>query len=71
MASGWTQERRARQSEAIGRWSPWNLATGPKTPAGKATASRNAFKGARRAKLRADLALMRLMITHLDTETAC
>lgn len=42
-----------------------------KAPAGKAAASRNAFKGARRATRRADLAFMRLMINHLETETAC
>lgn len=45
MANGWTQERRARQAEAIRRWRPWEKSTGPRTTEGKATASRNAYKG--------------------------
>lgn len=43
--SGWTDERRAKQSEAIRRWQPWNLSTGPRTDEGKARSSRNADKG--------------------------
>lgn len=42
----WTAERRTRQSELIRTWKPWARATGPRTPEGKAKASRNAFKGA-------------------------
>jgi len=45
MANGWTPERRARQAELIRNWKPWECSTGPTSPAGKATASRNAFKG--------------------------
>ena len=45
MASGWTPERRARQAALIRTWKPWQQATGPRTPDGKATASRNAYKG--------------------------
>ena len=45
MANGWTPERRARQAELIRRWRPWEKSTGPKTEAGKATASQNAYKG--------------------------
>lgn len=45
MANGWTPERRARQAEAIRQWKPWNQSTGPRTEAGKASASRNADKG--------------------------
>ena len=45
MANGWTDERRARQAEAIWRWRPWEKSTGPKTDEGKAKASRNAYKG--------------------------
>jgi len=47
MANGWTPERRARQSELIRQWRPWEKSTGPKTEAGKAVASKNAtlFKG--------------------------
>ena len=45
MASSWTPERRARQAALIRTWQPWKQATGPRTPDGKATASRNAYKG--------------------------
>jgi len=44
MANGWSDERRARQSEAIHRWKPWQLSTGARTPEGKARSSRNAFR---------------------------
>lgn len=71
MASGWTQERRQRQSQAIRQWLPWKQATGPRTPAGKASASRNAYKGGRRAALRADLALIRAMMAQLDADELC
>ena len=52
MANGWTAERRARQSEAIKRWRPWEQSTGPKTTEGKAKVARNAYKGGNRARLR-------------------
>ena len=52
MANGWTQERRERQAEAIRRWKPWETSTGPKTPAGKARAAQNAYKGGERKLLR-------------------
>ncbi len=45
MASSWTPERRARQAALIGTWKPWQQATGPRTPEGKARASRNAWRG--------------------------
>ena len=45
MATRWTPERRARQAELIRTWKPWQKATGPRTSDGKATASRNAYKG--------------------------
>ena len=45
MASSWTPERRARQAALILTWKPWQQATGPRTLDGKATASRNAYKG--------------------------
>ena len=44
MTNGWTPERRARQSELIRTWRPWDQSTGPRTDAGKAKASRNAEK---------------------------
>jgi hypothetical protein len=53
MANGWTPERRARQSEAIRRWRPWERSTGPKTAQGKTRVSRNAYRGGHRAILRA------------------
>lgn len=44
MANGWTPERRARQSEAIRRWRPWEQSTGPRTEEGKSVASQNALR---------------------------
>jgi len=43
MANGWTLERRAKQAALIQTWQPWERSTGPKTEAGKATSSQNAF----------------------------
>ena len=48
----WTPERRAKQSQAIRQWKPWDKSTGAKTPEGKAVVSRNAFKGGHRPHLR-------------------
>lgn len=45
MATIWTPERRARQAALIRTWKPWEHSTGPRTPEGKAKASRNAWKG--------------------------
>ena len=45
MANGWTPERKARQSQLIQCWQPWNKSTGARTPEGKAVSSRNAHKG--------------------------
>ena len=50
--NGWTPERRAKQAAAIRRWRPWESATGPRTPAGKAKVSRNAWKGGIRFEMR-------------------
>ena len=52
MATSWTPERRARQAELIASWKPWQHATGPRTPDGKARASQNAYKGGHWLKLR-------------------
>jgi len=60
--NGWTDERRARQAMAIRRWQPWQHSTGPRTEAGKASASRNADKGGKRAALRSELSHLRAMI---------
>ena len=45
MATTLTSERRAQQSARIRTWKPWTRATGPRTPEGKARASRNAWRG--------------------------
>jgi hypothetical protein len=39
--TGWTDERRAKQREAIRRWKPWEKSTGPKTEYGKRQAAHN------------------------------
>ena len=52
MATTWTPERRANQAELIRTWKPWTHASGPRTPEGKARASRNAYKGGHWAMLR-------------------
>ena len=52
MATTWTTERRQRQAELITTWKPWERSTGPKTPDGKVTVSRNAWTGGLRAQLR-------------------
>jgi hypothetical protein len=53
MANGWTPERRAKQSELIQRWRPWDSSTGPKSESGKARVSRNGYKGGVRKSIRA------------------
>lgn len=45
MANGWTPERREKQRVAIHQWRPWERSTGPKTAAGKAIVSHNAYRG--------------------------
>jgi len=59
MVSGWSEARRERQSEEIRRWRPWEDATGPRTVAGKAASSRNAWKGGHRTIVRGLSALLR------------
>jgi DNA invertase Pin-like site-specific DNA recombinase len=44
--NGWTRERRKRQSELIRQFRPWERATGPRTPEGKARAAKNGSRGA-------------------------
>ena len=44
-SNGWTPERRAQQAARIREQKPWLQSTGPKSATGKATVSRNAFKG--------------------------
>lgn len=52
-SSAWTPERRAAQAERIRQTKPWAASTGPRTAEGKASSSRNAFKGATRPRVRA------------------
>ena len=59
--NGWTPERRAKQSELIRNWRPWERSTGPKTTEGKAKVSRNPWKGGERPALRRLSRLLREM----------
>ena len=47
-----TAEHRRLQSRRIRQWQPWEQSTGPRTAAGKARSSRNAWKGGLRPGLR-------------------
>ena len=58
--NGWTNERRAKQAAAIHNWRPWEESTGPRTVAGKAVVSRNAYQGAERQWFRAVDVVMRV-----------
>lgn len=58
-ARRWTAEQRAKQSEKIQQWQPWNKATGPTLTSGKAAASRNAYKGGVRSLVRKTARLLR------------
>lgn len=59
MANGWTEKRRAKQTEAIKLWQPWKSSTGPRTESGKFNASQNAWKGGERPAMRALSAILR------------
>jgi hypothetical protein len=48
----WTPERKAKQSQTIRQWKPWEKSTGPRSPEGKARVGRNAWKGGHRLELR-------------------
>lgn len=43
--SAWTPERKARQALIIEQTKPWEKSTGPRTGAGKAVSSKNAYLG--------------------------
>ena len=47
-----TPEHRSLRAALIRRWRPWEQSTGPRTEAGKARSSRNAWKGGWRQRLR-------------------
>lgn len=61
MANGWTPERRAKHSEAIRTWKPWEKTEGPTSVEGKATVSRNAWRGDPRGTIAAARRLQRLV----------
>jgi hypothetical protein len=42
--SGWDDARRKRHAAAMRQWAPWTSSTGPRTRAGKAISSQNAYK---------------------------
>ena len=46
----WTPEERARQSEQIKKWKPWEQSTGPTSEKGKARSSTNSLKHGARSK---------------------
>jgi hypothetical protein len=48
----WTPQARQHQAELIKQWQPWQHSTGARTIAGKAIASRNAFKGGVRQQIK-------------------
>jgi hypothetical protein len=48
--NGWTPERRARQSQKIREWKPWQQSTGPRTLKGKQKTSQNAWDHGFRSK---------------------
>jgi hypothetical protein len=55
MANGWTVERRARQSDLIRTWRPWERSTGPRSNGGKSAAAMNAYKHGLRSAAWVDL----------------
>lgn len=68
MANGWTPERRARQAALIKTWRPWEWSTGPRTAGGKARASLNAYKGAKRDETRALVRMLKELLSELDDD---
>jgi hypothetical protein len=63
---GWTDQRRAKQAEAIRRWRPWLKSTGPVSEEGKGRVSRNAYKGGKRPHLRHLKRRLRAIFKELD-----
>src|SRR5215510_14476168 len=59
VANGWNLERRAQQGKLIHRRKAWERSSGPRTAAGKARVSRNAYKGGTRPLLRELARLLR------------
>ena len=61
-ARKWLKSERDKQSQAIQRWKPWELSTGPKTTEGKKIVSKNAWKGGLHPK---DLEILKIANTTL------
>jgi hypothetical protein len=65
----WTPEARAKQSQRIRQWSPWQKSTGPTSAEGKAIASRNRcpsdFFDFHGIEIRADTQKGRKLVTQL------
>ncbi len=66
-----TAERRAKQARAIRRRKPWTRSTGPRTSAGKAQSSRNAYRGGLRPLLRQLARGLKLMDETLADHAHC
>lgn len=69
--SGWTSERRLKQSQAIRRWAPWTRSTGPRSAEGKLICSKNAYKhgyrSAAMARLHRVLAVQGAFVRYCNT----
>ena len=67
----WTPTERLRQAERIRALCPWTKSTGPRTEAGKARSSRNAWKGGVRAEAAVYARMLRSManVTRTVTKT--
>ncbi|NBW68315.1 MAG: hypothetical protein EBR47_06425 [Betaproteobacteria bacterium] len=54
-----TPEHRALRAQLIQQWKPWEHSTGPRSEAGKAKVSQNAFKGGWRQQFKELRTLLR------------
>ena len=55
MSTGWTNERRKKQSEAIRAWKPWKGSVGQTSREGKSRAAKNSYKHGARSQLTIEL----------------
>lgn len=65
-ARKWTTEQKARQAALIRTWAPWATSTGPKTPKGKATSSKNAVNYSCRELLREMTRTNRALVSYIN-----